>query len=435
MRYHCTLHALITIRRFRRLSLASNLAALRHRDFRLLWAGTFCSTAGQWVQSATLGWVVYDLTKSETLLGAVLSMRAIPMLLLAPLSGVVADRYDRRRALALSQLIVVTISVALALALAFERVRIWHLFAFTLAAGVGMVFDRTLRNTLVFGTVPRADVANALALNSIAFSLMRTLGPAAAGFLIAWVGAAWNFALQGLLYLGVAVIAVMLNTPHETARAATAHGEHAGARPAMLEGLRYAATDPVARMMMLLGIVPAFLLIPSFSALMPVFAVKVFHTGPEGLGLLLSSVGVGGVIGGVLAVRIARVNHIGLVQVIAVLVFAAALIGFALSQHMGLAMFFLLIAGIAEMVNMASNHTALQLAAPPALRGRVASLLPMFPAMMAVGGLTTGACAEWIGAPGAVIVMALLAAAITTAAWLKSGALRALRLSKLVQAR
>lgn len=412
-------------------SFASNLGALRHREFRRLLIGTFCSTGGQWVQSATLGWVVYDLTQSSALLGAVLAMRAIPMLLLAPLSGVVADRFDRRRALALSQLIVVLISFAIAAALALDRLQVWHLFAFTLLAGVGMVFDRTLRNTLVFGTVPRGDIANALALNSIAFSVMRTLGPAAAGFLIAWVGAAWNFALQGLLYVGVAAIALTLATPHEDARPRNSVGK--SARSDMFEGLRYAFTDPVARVTLLLGMVPAFLLIPSFSALMPVFAVNVFRTGPEGLGLMLSAVGFGGILGGIAAVYTARLERIGLTQVVAVGVFAAALVGFALSTHMGVAMFFLVIAGIAEMINMSANHTALQMGAPPELRGRVASLLPMFPAMMAVGGLVTGACAEWLGAPSAVVMLSLLGAVTAVGAWLGSTALRGLRLSKLVE--
>jgi MFS family permease len=411
-------------------SIAPNLGALRHREFRRLLAGTLCSTGGQWVQSATLGWVVYDLTQSSALLGAVLAMRAIPMLLLAPISGVVADRFDRRRALAASQMIVVLTSFAIAAGLALNRLQIWHLFAFTLLAGVGMVFDRTLRNTLLFGTVPRADIANALALNSIAFSVMRTLGPAAAGFLIAWVGAAWNFALQGVLYLGVAAIAITLNTPHEELR----HTRHTSARAAMLEGLRYAATDSVARVTLLLGMVPAFLLIPSFSALMPVFAVNVFHTGPEGLGLLLSAVGAGGIVGGVAAVYTARLERIGLTQVIAVCVFALALIGFALSQSMVVAMVFLVIAGVAEMINMSANHTALQMSAPQAMRGRVASLLPMFPAMMALGGLSTGAVAEWIGAPAAVIALSLLGLMVAVTAWLKSRALRELRLSHLVHA-
>ena len=406
----------------------SNFAALRHHDFRRLWIGTFCSTGGQWVQSATLGWVVYDLTQSSTLLGAVLAMRAIPMLLLAPISGVVADRFDRRRALALSQLIVVIVSFALAAGLALNRVQIWHLFAFTLLAGVGMVFDRTMRNTLVFGTVPRTDVANAVALNSIAFSIMRTAGPAAAGFLIAWVGAAWNFALQGLLYLCVVGLALTLNTPHEEPRRAPT----ASARADMLEGLRYAFTDPVARMMLLLGCVPALLLIPSISALMPVFAVNVFHVGPEGLGLLLSSVGAGGVLGGVAAVWTARFDRIGLTQLLAILTFAGALVGFALSTHIWVAAFFLVIAGIAEMINMSSNHTALQMSAPPEMRGRVASLLPMFPAMMAVGGLSSGICADWLGVQQAVIALALLGMVIAGTAWARSDALRGLRLSRLV---
>jgi MFS family permease len=321
----------------------SNLGALHHRDYRRLLIGTFCSTAGQWVQSATLGWVVYDLTHSGALLGAVLSMRAIPMLLLAPIAGVVADRYDLRRALAASQMIVVLVSFALAAGLAVQRVQVWHLFAFMLLSGVGMVFDRTLRNTLLFGTVPRKDVANAVALNSIAFSLMRTLGPAAAGFIIAWVGASWNFLLQGILYLCVAAIAITLNTPYEEPR----RKSKASARADMLEGLRYAATDPVARMMLLLGMVPALLLIPSLSALMPVFAVKVFHTGPQGLGLLLSAVGAGGIAGGVVSVWTARAERMGLTQVCAILTFAGAVIGFALTLHMAVAMFFLFIAGIA----------------------------------------------------------------------------------------
>jgi MFS family permease len=405
-------------------------AALRHRDFRLLWAGTFCSTGGQWIQSATLGWVVYDITKSSSLLGAVLSMRAIPMLLLAPVSGLVADRYDRCRALALSQLLVVVLSFALAAGLALHRVETWHLFAFTLLTGVGMVFDRTLRNTLVFGTVPRADVANAVALNSIAFSVMRTVGPAAAGFLIAWMGAALNFALQALLYLGVTALALMLNAPYETAR----RNIHVSAWVDMKEGLVYAVTDPVARVTLLIGMVPAFLLIPSFSALMPVFAVQVFHTGPEGLGLLLSAVGVGGVLGGVVSVWTARRERIGHTQFCAVLVFSGALVGFALSPHIVMAAFFLMIAGVAEMINMSANHTVLQMSAPQAMRGRVASLLPMFPAMMALGALSSGACADWIGAPAAVIVLSLVGAAVACMAWFASHELRMLRLSRLVAA-
>jgi MFS family permease len=410
---------------------ASIYTALRHRDFRRLWAATFCSNGGQWIQQATLGWVVYEVTGSGSLLGAVLAMRAIPLLLLSPLAGVVADRVDRRRALAISQLLVIAISFALALALALERVQLWHLFAFTLLAGVGTVFDRTFRNTLIFSVAPRSDIANAVALNSIAFSVMRTVGPAAAGFLIAWVGPALNFTLQGGLYVAVAAIALALNTPYEPVR----HARRGTAWAEMMEGLKFVATRPVSRMMVLLGLLVSFLLIPSFSALMPVFAVKVFAAGPEGLGLLLSAVGAGGVLGGVLAAWVTRFDRVGLTQVLAIAALAFSLIGFALSTHIIVAALFLIAAGMAEMVHMASNHTALQMYAPPEMRGRVTSVLPMFPAFIALGSLTAGIGADLVGAPGIVIVTAVAAAGAAGIAWVRSAALRDLRLSRLVAGR
>jgi MFS family permease len=188
--------------------MATTFAPLRHRDFRRLWTGTFFATAGQWIQQATLGWVVYDVTGSASVLGAVLGVRAIPMLLLAPVTGIVADRFDRRYGLAASQLLMVVISIALSLLLALERVEVWHLFAFSVLAGVSAVFDRTLRSTLVFHSVPRAEAGNAVALNSIAFSVSRAFGPSVAGFLIGAVGAAPNFAIQALMYMGVVLAAL-----------------------------------------------------------------------------------------------------------------------------------------------------------------------------------------------------------------------------------
>lgn len=409
----------------------TTFSALRHRNFRWLWAGTLCSTGSQWIQQATLGWVVYDLTGSGALLGAVLGMRAIPMLLLAPISGLVADRMDRRRALAASQIMMFTISVLLALGLALNRIEIWHLFAFTLLSGAGMTFDRTLRSTLLFDVVPRAEIANAFALNTIAFSVMRTIGPAVAGFMIAWIGPAWNFALQGLLFLGVAMSAFMLAVPHSVPHSAARNSAWVDIKT----GLHFAVTHPVARMMMLMGLIPPLLLIPSFSALMPVFAVDVFLTGPEGLGVLLSAVGIGGVVGGVLAASVARYDRVGLLQTLALLAFALSLIGFALSQRIAVAVVFLAFAGAAEMVYANSQITTLQMCAPEAMRGRVSSLMPVFPAFIAVGALTHGFGSDLLGAPAIVVVLALVSIVIAGYTWIRHAALRELRMSKLVGGR
>ncbi len=410
--------------------LHASLASFRHRDFRWLWTGTFCGTAAQWVQQAALGWVVYDLTGSSTLLGAVLGVRAIPMLLLAPISGLVAERYDRRVALALCQLPMVVMSFLVGAALALDRVEMWHLFVFTFCAGIHTAFDRTLRNALVFDVVPRSEVSNAVALNSIAFSVTRAVGPGLAGVLIGWIGSSWNFVLQGLMYLGV--IAAALTIAAKPRAPAKRKGS---AWPDIKEGLNFAATDPIARMMMILGLVPPMLLIPSFSALMPVFAVDVFGTGPEGLGLLLSAVGAGGVAGGILATTISRYDRIAEVQVGALLVFAASLVGFALSPNVPVALFFLLVSGAAEMVHVASNHTTLQMCAPEHLRGRVSSLLPIFPAFIAVGSATSGVGADLVGPQAFVIATALAGAGIACWAWLRSKALRGLRLAHLVAAK
>ncbi|HEY0338945.1 MAG TPA: MFS transporter [Burkholderiales bacterium] len=408
--------------------LASTLAPLQHRDFRRLWTGTFFATAGQWIQQATLGWVVYEVTASASLLGAVLGIRAVPMLLLAPLTGVVADRFDRRYALAASQLLMVGISIALAVLLVLNQVLVWHLFAFSVVSGVSAVFDRTLRSTLVFHSVPRVDAANAVALNSIAFSVTRAVGPGVAGFLIGSVGAALNFAIQSLLYLGVALAAVSVNAAPPTAHHKAANSMWAEIR----EGVRFTFTDPIARMMVVLGLVPPILLIPSLGALMPVFAVEVFKSGPEGLGLLLSAVGVGGIVGGVVAAWIARYDQTGLIQTLALAIFAFALIAFALSPTLSVAVVFLVIAGIAEMVHHTVHVTTLQMCAPEHMRGRVASLLPVFPAFISVGALLAGLCADLLGPDIVVILFAALALIVVITAWARSTALREVRMSGLI---
>jgi MFS family permease len=406
----------------------STLAPLRHRDFRRLWTGTFFATSAQWIQQATLGWVVYEVTRSPGLLGAVLGVRAIPMLLLAPLSGVVADRFDRRYALAAAQALMVVICATLSALLGLGAVQAWHLFVFSLLSGVSAVFDRTLRSTLVFTSVPRSEAANAVALNSIAFSVTRAVGPSVAGFLIASVGAASNFAIQSMLYVGVvaAALSVTAPAPRPSGKATVS------AWRGMNEGVHFAMTDPVARVMVVLGLVPPLLLIPCLSALMPIFAADVFKSGPEGLGVMLSAVGVGGILGGVAAAWVTRFDRSGLLQVLALIAFAVFLFAFALSPSVPVAAVFLVLAGIAEMVHHTIHVTTLQMCAPEHMRGRVASLLPVFPAFISIGALASGVAANAFGAEITVIVFVTVSAAVVAIAWTRSAALREVTLSRLI---
>lgn len=380
-------------------------SALAYRDFRLLWASSLCSWSSQWIQQAALGWVVYEITGSGALLGAVLGARAIPMFLLTPMSGVAADRWDRRRLMQASQALASAVSLAFGAALAYGAVSTWMLFAFTMLMGASNVLDRPARMTTAFELVPREVAMKAVALNTIGFSMMRIFGPALAGYLIGAFGAAGSFFVQGVLYGASALVVMLVAFP------ARKPGTSGTAMSEMLEGLRFAAGDPRTRLLVALGALPFFLLVPVWGTLFPIYAKDVFAAGPEGLGLLLTAVGAGGTLGGFAAHALGRVERQGLVQAAWVLVMCAAIAGVAASPSLALAMAFAGLGGAAEMAHMASNMAMLQMSAPPAMRGRISSLMMLNPALISVGALVAGPLADLLGARGASLALAAGAAA------------------------
>lgn len=370
-----------------------------------------------------MGWVVYEITGSAVLLGAVLGMRAIPMFLLAPLSGVAADRYDRRRLMQASQALAALVSFAFGAALALGVVSIWMLFVLTLLMGASNVLDRPARFTTAFELVHRQDAVKAVALNTTGFSLMRIIGPALAGYLIAWFGATGSFLLQGILYAASGAMVWLVVFPKRNPRA---HERSAIAD--MTEGLRFAARDPDVRLLFLIGGLPFLLLVPTWSTLLPIYAKDIFEAGPQGLGMLLTSVGVGGTVGGLLANSFGRAERQGRIQVVSILVLGVSIGGLALSPTLPVALFFGLLGGAAEMLHMASNVAALQMLAPEALRGRVSSLTMFYPAFISTGAFIAGPLAELAGARIASLSLAAVAIAAIAAMYAMSPRLRALRL-------
>jgi len=350
--------------------------------------------------------VVYEITGSGALLGAVMGARAIPMFLLAPLSGVAAERYDRRRLLQGSQALAAAVSLAFGTALALGMVSTWMLFAFTVIMGASNVLDRPARLTTAFELVAREDAVKAVALNTMGFSMMRIFGPAAAGYLIGWFGAAGSFFIQGLLYAASAALVLMVVFP---ARRAAAPGRSALAD--MLEGLRYAAGDPKMRMLVLLGALPYLLLVPVWGTLFPIYAKDVFGAGPEGLGMLLTAVGAGGTIGGLLANMLARAERQALIQAAWVVLMALAIAGVAASPSLMAAIAFSVVGGAAEMAHTASNMAMLQMNAPEGMRGRIAGLTMLYPAMISVGAFLAGPLSDLLGVRGASVALAATATA------------------------
>ena len=385
------------------------LATLRYRDFRNLWLGSFASYAGQWIQQATIGWLAYDMTGSKSLLGLIMGMRAIPMFLCAPLAGVAADRYDRRRLLMGSQVISALTALVFGIVLATGKAEVWHLFVFVLVSGVAAVLDRPARLTIIFDLVPRGEVMQAVAINMIAFSIARITGPAIAGYLIGWFGAEGNLFVQAAMYFAAAATVYYITLPP---REIVHSGRSAFAE--LAEGVRFAVTDRTARVLLLIGITPFLLLVPIFGGLLPVYTKDVFHAGPEVLGMLLTSVGVGGVGGSWFASKCMLSQKQGVVQACAVYAMCAGFLLLSAAPSVAWACAALIASGSAEMVLFTSNQATLQMCVPENMRGRITSLQQLYPGFVSVGIMIEGIVADWIGIQWVTVLIALTTAILTT---------------------
>lgn len=373
------------------MALPAPVRALRHRDFRLFIGGQAISLVGTWMQSVAQSWLVYRLTGSAALLGTVAFATQIPVFLLGPIAGSYADRIDRRRLLLTTQSAMMLLALALAILTLTDRVAVWHLFVLGAGLGIANAFDIPGRQVFVFEIVGRADLVNAIALNSSMVNGARIVGPAVAGLLVAAVGEGWCFLLNAVSY--VAVIAGLLRI-HPKRSAA---GPQASALESALEGFRYVArTAPIRALLVLLGIVS--LAGMPYTVLMPLIADGVFHAGADGYGTLMAATGVGA-LGGAMALAARRtIRGLGSWVAAGCAAFGLSLALFATVRNFWLAGALLIAAGFSMMVQMASSNTLIQSMVPNELRGRVMAVYSMmFMGMAPIGALLAGVAAEPLG--------------------------------------
>ena len=371
-------------------------------------------SAGQWVQQVTLGWLLYDLTGNSMLLGALNGLRALPFLVTGPLAGVAADRMDRRRLLLRTQWVLIITAVLMGALVASPFLHVWHIFVFTLITGVAWTITEPVRMSMIPNVVPKKDLANAVALNSGGFNLMKVIGPALGGALIAWFGPAENFYVQAIAYSGVlAMIYWMHIPPHH------AESKRRSALVNLKEGFAYVWSTPAVLALMALAYVPRIFAVP-YQTLMPVFQKDVLQTGPEGLGLLMAAPGVGAVIAVLtLASLGSRIKRQGLLLVGSIVVLGGLLVIFSQITWFPLALFMLVLVGIFQMFFLASTATMLQMIVPDELRGRVLSLYMLDRGFMPLGALFAGMTAHFIGAPLTVAIMGAIVIVLTViVAWI-----------------
>ncbi len=371
-------------------------------------------SAGQWIQQVTLGWLVYDLTGNSVLLGALNGLRALPFLVTGPLAGVAADRMDRRRLLLRTQWVLIITAVLMGALVASPFLHVWHIFLFTLITGVAWTITEPVRMSMIPNVVPKEDLANAVALNSGGFNLMKVIGPALGGALIAWFGPAENFYLQAIAYGGVLAMIYWMHIPPHRAET-----QRQSALVNLKEGLAYVWSTPAVLALMALAYVPRIFAVP-YQTLMPVFQKDVLQIGPEGLGLLMAAPGVGAVIAVLtLASLGSRIQRQGLLLVGSIVVLGGFLVLFSQITWFPLALFMLVLVGIFQMFFLASTATILQMMVPDELRGRVLSLYMLDRGFMPLGALFAGTAAHFIGAPLTVAIMGAIVIVLTLiVAWL-----------------
>ena len=360
-------------------------------------SGQAVSLIGTWMQSVAQAWLVYRLTGSAVLLGVVGFASQIPVFLLAPVGGVIADRYDRRRVLIATQSTMMFLAFALAALTLSGRIEVWQIAAIAALLGMANGFDIPARQAFVVELVGRQDLINAIALNSSMFNGARIIGPAIAGVLVAAVGEGWAFLVNAVSYVAViaSLVSLRVTARVQEPRRGTAFAD-------VTEGFRFVAgTSPVRALLLLLGLVS--LTGMPYAVLMPVVADDVLGAGASGLGVLMGASGVGALTGALVLARRRTLQGLGTWVARAATAFGVGLIVFSLSRTFWLSVLLLVPVGFAMMLQMSSSNTLIQSMVPDRLRGRVMAMYSMmFMGMAPIGALAAGTLAELIGAPGTI---------------------------------
>ena len=397
----------------------ATFASLKHRNYRLWFAGQLVSLFGTWMQATAQGFLVFQLTHSPAYLGYVGFASGMPTWVLMLYGGVVADRVPRRTLLVSTQ----TLMMALAFVLAFltftGHVQPWHVAALAGALGVANAFDAPARQAFVVDLVPRENLTNAIAMNSTMFSMATALGPALAGVTYAAFGPAWCFTINGISFLAVIAALLMMNLEvrPDSSRARRADAE-------LREGIQYTLSHPPVRMLVVIvGMISLFGV--SVGTLIPAWAVKILHGNATTNGLLQSARGVGAVGSALLIAALGGGIRRGSLLTLGTVVLPLTILAFAVVASPLLSLVVLAAVGAAMVLIMNLANAMVQAQVPDALRGRVMSIYSLvFFGAMPLGALWVGAAAERIGEPRTVMVNAavlvILAAAMRTAApWLR----------------
>ncbi len=365
--------------------------ALRHRNFRLFVCGQIVSLVGTFMQTVALSWLVFRLTRSEFLLGVTWFCTQVPVFVLAPIGGLVADRHSRHKIVLATQTLAMLQALALAALTLTGNIRIWQVLVLAMVLGTVNAFDMPGRQSLLVQMTGKQDLLNAIALNSAIFNAARMAGPAVAGVVVAAAGEGVCFLLNGISYVAVIASMVAMRLPPVFISKTESRWEH------LKGGFRYASRTPAIRTLLTLIAWSTLSGMPAL-VLMPFFAEDIFRRGSQGLGFLMGAMGIGAVIGTLVLARERGTGGLKDVIFYGALTLGLGFIVFALSPSFYLSMAVMPVIGYSVMRQNASANTLIQTLIPDSYRGRIMALYAMTVVGIGpFGGLVAGALAGRIG--------------------------------------
>ena len=375
-------------------SRAAMLASLEHRNYRIFFFGQIISLTGTWMQMVAEGWLVYEMTRSPLALGIMRFLHTIPVTLFTFYGGVIADRFEKRSILVITQCFALFFSLMLYLLAAHGDIQVWQVGVLAFGLGLTNAFDIPARQSFVVDMVGKKDLTNAIALNSSVFNSARIIGPAVAGIVLSRISVAACFLINAVSYAAVIVGYMSMKLPLKVSRV-----DKRNVRTVTGEAMRWIWQHGEVRIIFLLVSMMS-LFGMAYTALMPIFAKDILKIGPEGFGWLLTANGIGALAGSfTLAAFGHRVDR-GRFSLMGLGVFLSCMIVFAWSRNAWISAAILVLAGCGMIIFFATSNTLVQGHVSDSLRGRVMGVYSFcFIGLSPFGNFISGAIAKWLHAP------------------------------------
>ena len=403
------------------LSLQDTFISLKYPNYRLWFVGQLVSLVGTWAQSAALGYLIYQLTKSPAYLGYASFASGLPTWIFTLYAGAIADRVPRRTLMVITQSAMMVLAFVLAILTFTNVIQWWHILILAFLMGICNAFDAPARQAFVLEMVEREDMTNAIALNSTMFNLAVVLGPALGGLIYAWVGPGWCFTINGISFIAVIIALLLMKLkpfiPVKTNRSALSD---------VKEGLKYVANHPSVRMLISnLFIITLFGL--GIATLIPAWTVEVLGGGATTNGFLMAARGLGSLIGALMIASMGRIRFHGKIWTINSLLLPIAMVIFAFMRWLIPSMLAMAAMGFTFMMIVNLSNSMVQIRIADEMRGRVMGVFTFFFfGAMPLGSLISGWAADIIGEPLTVIISAMFLLVFALWVFWRQPALRAM---------